>query len=218
MGLGGTEGVRRGAWEESFRPTRASAASRCSCRSEEADVQARRGATGVCKEREADWEPQLCSLSPLPPPLQALPPPESWFCTCGCSRSGSGEPQDWTIRVEHLEVRTDTRGRHVDRLCRQTARVSCLVGVVWGAPTVLTSFSLAMSPENRSPRLPGVSVRTAGTCPGHFLQNQQELQGPGVVLRPAPYSPWNPGCQAPLSYPLRHSPIWRPISAGLLPC
>lgn len=30
--------------------------------------------------------------------------------TCGCSRRESGVPQDWNIRVEHLETRRDARG------------------------------------------------------------------------------------------------------------
>lgn len=47
-GFGGTDGVRRGAWDESFRPTRASAASCCNCRSEGPDVQARQEVPGAC--------------------------------------------------------------------------------------------------------------------------------------------------------------------------
>lgn len=81
-GLGGTEEVRRGAWEESFRPTRASAASRCSCRSEGAEVQARREAAGACKRKGEKQTgnphfcpPSKCSLSPwlLHYPLCSLP-------------------------------------------------------------------------------------------------------------------------------------------------
>ena len=68
-GLGGTEEVRRGAWEESFRPTRASAASRCSCRSEGAEDQARREAPGACKRKEIDW------ASPLLPTFQVFSQP-----------------------------------------------------------------------------------------------------------------------------------------------
>lgn len=67
-GLGGTDGVRRGAWDESFRPTRASAASRCSCRSEGPDVQARQEAPGACKGQGEEH-----AGNSLPSSLQVLP-------------------------------------------------------------------------------------------------------------------------------------------------
>lgn len=108
-GLGGTEEVRRGAWEESFRPTRASAASRCSCRSEGAEVQARREAAGACnrKGEKQTGNPHFCPPSKYSQPLVTslslmFPPPGSTSSqgpgsyvfprTCGCSRRGSGVP------------------------------------------------------------------------------------------------------------------------------
>lgn len=84
-GFGGTDGVRRGAWDESFRPTRASAASCCNCRSEGPDVQARQEVPGACEGARSSrlgtltsTHPASASFSPCFPLLQVQPPPGPW--------------------------------------------------------------------------------------------------------------------------------------------
>lgn len=64
----------------------------------------------------ADWEPSLPHsplLSPSASPASSQAHGGHFFPkTCGCSRRESGAPQDWSIRVEHLE-KGETHGKWV---------------------------------------------------------------------------------------------------------
>lgn len=119
-----------GAWEESLRVSRASAASSFRCHSKEAETAAWSEALGACKGKGVrEWAletippPNVTSAPSAPSSLEPPAPqglllfpsgelrpsqgsgPHYFPRTCGCSRRGSGVAQGWRIRVEHLETR-----------------------------------------------------------------------------------------------------------------
>lgn len=78
-------------------------------------------------------QPLVTSLSPIFPSPGSISSHSSgshfFPRTCGCSRRGSGVPQGWSIRVEHLEERReDAKGiKHMDRHAHM-GESGCLLG------------------------------------------------------------------------------------------
>lgn len=146
--------------------SRASAASRCSCRLMRQRSRSGERVRGL-QRRDADWEslllPTLCE-APVPGyfiiPYSSLPKlnflPGSWipllFRTCGCSRRGSGVPQGWSIRVEHLEIRRKDarRIKLIDRHVYMKRGFCCVLicdsECLWSLGFVALGKSLSVCP------------------------------------------------------------------------